>query len=55
MDHVDKNPESECCARCRWLEIKAQPYGAVEYACENRKESVPSALVAKRRCGKFER
>lgn len=54
MDQNDKNREPETCARCRWIEIKAQPYGAVEYSCERRKEPVPSALVAKRRCGKFE-
>lgn len=54
MDKNEKDRDSDCCARCRWLEIKAQPYGAVEYACENRREAVPSALVTKRRCGKFE-
>lgn len=49
-----KDREKESCARCRWIEISAQPYGAVDYSCVRRQEKLPSTLLTERRCGKFE-
>lgn len=55
MDDEKKDREKESCATCRWVEIAAKPYGAVDYACIRRQEPLSSSLLAKRRCAKFER
>jgi len=31
MDKDNADREKDCCARCRWTEVRARPYGAVEY------------------------
>jgi len=54
MDDDKKDKEKESCAQCRWVEIAALPYGAVDYSCIRRQEPLSSALLAKRRCAKFE-
>ncbi|MDD5303205.1 MAG: hypothetical protein PHS14_08855 [Elusimicrobia bacterium] len=54
MDEEKKDRKEESCARCRWVELKPQPYGAVDYLCARRQEPLSSALLAKRRCAEFE-
>lgn len=51
----NKDDEKETCAQCRWVEVSAQPYGAVDYSCVRRQEPLSSGLLSKRRCAKFER
>lgn len=53
MDKDQEVREKECCARCRWVEVTARPYGAVEYVCKRRQELIASSLIAKRRCSEF--
>lgn len=50
-----KETEKECCARCRWTEVEARPYGAVEYLCKLLRERISSSAVSKRCCAEFER
>ncbi len=50
----DADREKDCCARCRWTEVLARPYGAVEYRCGRRGEEIASCVIAKRRCSEFE-
>lgn len=54
MDDDNLNREKECCARCRWTEVRALPYGAVDYLCGRRQEAIAASSIAKRRCSEFE-
>lgn len=47
--------EKDCCARCRWTEVRAQPYGAVDYLCRRGGEAIASSESAERACSAFER
>lgn len=55
MDDKETDREKDCCARCRWTEVRARPYGAVDYVCARLGEEVASSLLAKRACSQFER
>lgn len=55
MAEENKDNEKDTCAQCRWVEISAKPYGAVDYSCVSRQEPLSSTLLSKRRCAKFER
>lgn len=54
MDDNDSDREKECCSRCRWTEVRAQPFGAVDYLCGRRQEAITSSVAAKRSCSEFE-
>lgn len=55
MDNDDSDREKDCCARCRWTEVRARPYGAVDYLCGRSREEIASSEAAKRSCSQFER
>lgn len=54
MDNDQKGREKDSCTLCRWMEMMPKPYGAVEYFCVNRQETILSSVLAKRICPKFE-
>lgn len=54
MNDRQEPREKESCTLCRWMEMLPQPYGAVEYFCVSRQETILSSALGKRRCPKFE-
>lgn len=54
MDKPAEAPRKESCTLCRWMELKALPYGAVEYVCASRQRTIPSDVVSTRRCPRFQ-
>lgn len=54
MDNDQAARETQTCTFCRWMEMLPQPYGAVEYFCVSKQETILSSMLGKRRCPKFE-
>lgn len=54
MDNDEESRPKDSCTLCRWMEMIPQPFGAVEYFCVNRQETIVSSVLGKRICPKFE-